>query len=110
MNGQRGTWFDLGRSGRALKRWILRLQPCPGPAAHVARSDALRDDAFEVHPAGVPENGGAVPGERVTRLFHRSEQETAGRLRAQATWHSSDLLSALALRQLRQECPPVFLH
>src|SRR6478752_4403717 len=35
----------------ALEIRVLRLQPCPRPAAHVSRADALRHNAFEVHPA-----------------------------------------------------------
>jgi len=35
----------IGRSS-PLEIRVLRLQPSPRPAAHVARADAFRDDAF----------------------------------------------------------------
>ena len=68
--------FPLGRSpareiridfSRSLKFRVLRLQPGPSPATHVARADALRDDAFEVHPARMTEDRRAVAGQRFTQ-------------------------------------------
>jgi hypothetical protein len=47
-----------------LKVGVLRLQPCPRPTAHVARTDALRDDALKPHVTGVPEDRVAVSGGR----------------------------------------------
>src|SRR6476620_8026664 len=47
---------------------VLGLQPCPCPAAHVARADALRHDAFEVHPARMTKDGGHVTGDRLANL------------------------------------------
>src|SRR3954447_11296825 len=52
----------------ALEARVLRLQPCPRPTAHVSRSDALRDDAFEVHLAGVPKDGRPVAGDCLAHL------------------------------------------
>ena len=48
----------------ALKIRVLRLQPCTRPAA-VTRADPLRDDAFEIHPASMPKDGGTVSGDRL---------------------------------------------
>src|SRR5258708_6226852 len=50
----------------ALDRWcrrVLELQPVLRPAGAVARAEALRDDAFETHPAGVAEYTLAIVGE-----------------------------------------------
>ena len=47
---------------------VLRLQPRPCPATHVAGADALRDDAFKVHPARMTKDGSAVSGDRLAQL------------------------------------------
>ena len=46
---------------------VLRLKPCPRSAAHVARADPLRDNAFEAH-SPMPKDGGPVAGDRLAEL------------------------------------------
>jgi hypothetical protein len=53
---------------RRSKFRVLRLQPCPGPTAHIAGADALRDYAFESQTAGMAEDGGPVAGDRLAQL------------------------------------------
>ena len=60
--------FTVPHSSPPLKPRVLRLQPCPRSAAHAARADALRHDAFEVHPARMTKNGGPISGDRLAEL------------------------------------------
>ena len=39
--------LEIIEKSAPLEIRVLRLQPCPGPSAHVSGADALRDDAFE---------------------------------------------------------------
>jgi hypothetical protein len=47
---------DANRPGT----WILCLQRCTCAATHISGPEALGDDPFEVHPARMTEDGGAV--------------------------------------------------
>src|SRR4051812_13512236 len=51
-----------------LKIRVLRLQPCPRSVAHVPRPGALRDEAFQAHPARVTKDGGTVTDDRLAKL------------------------------------------
>src|SRR4051794_28906332 len=61
-------WLKARDTSTPLEIRVLRLQPGACPAAQITRADALRDDAFQAHPAGVAKDGGAVAGERLTEL------------------------------------------
>jgi hypothetical protein len=65
----------------ALKARVLRLQPCACAAADVARPAALRDNAFEVHPARITEDGATIARDGLTELNvfpHRFLRERSG--------------------------------
>ena len=47
---------------------VLRLQPCPRPAADLARADALRDNHFEIHQARMTKDDGSITGDRLAEL------------------------------------------
>src|SRR5690349_4821879 len=48
---------------------VLGLQPCPRPATHIPRANALRDDCFEVHPARMTK---AAPSPVIRSASHSS--------------------------------------
>jgi hypothetical protein len=56
------------RHSSPLKIRVLRLQPCPRPAADVPGARALQNDAFEAQTAGVAEDGSTVSGDRLAHL------------------------------------------
>jgi len=60
--------LERDRLSAPLEIRVLRLNPCPCSTTHVSGADALRDDAFEVHPARVSEDRRAVAGDRLTEL------------------------------------------
>ena len=60
--------FTVPHSSPPLKGRVFRLQPRARPAADVTRPDPLRDNAFAVHLAGVPEDAATIPSDRLAEL------------------------------------------
>ena len=67
---------------------IRRLEPCPLSCAHIAAPGALRDVAFEVHLAGMPEDRRAVVGHRMLNIWHPLAD--TGPLPLAAPWMTDD--------------------
>jgi hypothetical protein len=79
----------------AVKIRVLCFHPSTRPAADVARADALRDDAFKVHPASMTKDGGPVSSSIGAKPLVTRDHWSRGRLKGARNKLGEEFLAEL---------------